>query len=421
MLKFIHAADIHLDSPMRRLETYDGAPVETLRNATRKAFSNLIDLALTEGVDFVIIAGDLFDGDWKDYNTGLFFVNQMARLREADIRVFMVSGNHDSAGRLTKSLRYPDNVALFPSRKPETRVLETLGVAIHGQSFPKAAVTENLAAGYPPPEPGVFNIAILHTAVTGREGHEPYAPCKLDDFKQSGYDYWALGHVHQHEVLLDDPLAVFPGCIQGRHIRETGPKGCVLVSVEPGHPAVVEFHTLDVVRWATLTVDVSACTTHYDCLDAFASEVGTVLAEAENLPLVLRVIFAGRTRAHERLAADPELSKEEVRAAALSAAGERVWVEKVRIATSPVAADREVSADTGPLGVLTQHLDELLADPERIAAMGDSLKDLFRKLPHEFRHPDEEPRYDSVEWIGGIIEQIRPMLLHRLENKDEHE
>ena len=135
MFSFIHAADVHIDSPLWGLERYEGAPVDEIRGATRRSFENLVTLAIEEKVDFVIIAGDLYDGEWKDYNTALFFVREVAKLRDAGIRVFAVTGNHDAASQITRSLRMPDNVTLFSTRKPQTIRLDSLGVALHGQSF----------------------------------------------------------------------------------------------------------------------------------------------------------------------------------------------------------------------------------------------------------------------------------------------
>ena len=183
MFKFIHTADIHLDSPLRGLEAHEGAPVEEIRGATRRAFTSMVDLALQEPVDFILIAGDVFDGDWKDYNTGLYFIKQVRRLSETRIQVFIISGNHDAAGKMTRTLPYPDNVHVLSSRKPETQIIEDLKVAVHGQSFSKVAITDNLALDYPDPVPGHFNIGLLHTCGGGREGHAPYAPCTLDGLR----------------------------------------------------------------------------------------------------------------------------------------------------------------------------------------------------------------------------------------------
>lgn len=230
MFKFLHTADLHLDSPLVGLARYPGAPAEQLRAATRQALVALVDLAVREEISFVLIAGDLYDGDWKDYNTGLFFAHQMSRLNKSGIRVYIVAGNHDAASQMTRTLRLPENVTIFPIRRPCTEVLNDLRVALHGQGFPTSAVTADLAAGYPPALPHLFNIGVLHTSVTGRPGHETYAPCTLEGLLSKGYQYWALGHVHQREVLHQDPWVVFPGNLQGRHIRETGPKGCALVT-----------------------------------------------------------------------------------------------------------------------------------------------------------------------------------------------
>ncbi len=168
MFKFIHAADIHLDSPLLGLDQYEGAPVETIRGATRRAFSNLVQLAIRERVDFVILAGDIYDGDWLDYNTGLFFVKEVRELERAGIQVVLIRGNHDAESRITRRLTLPDKVHELPPDGPATFRFESLRVAVHGQSYPHQAETRNLAAGYPPPISGYFNIGVLHTALNGR-------------------------------------------------------------------------------------------------------------------------------------------------------------------------------------------------------------------------------------------------------------
>lgn len=261
---FIHAADIHLDSALHGLERYEGAPVDEIRSATRRAFDNLIDLAIDEEVAFVSLAGDLYDGDWKDYNTGLYFVNRMNRLHVGGIRVFIVAGNHDAASQITKHLRLPDNVTLFSTKQPEQVVLEDLGVAIYGQGFPTRAVIDDITQAYPQGDPHLFNIGLLHTCLDGKPGHEPYAPCTVDGLRSKGYQYWALGHVHKREVISEDPWIVFPGNIQGRHARELDPKGCTLVTVEEGEVVNVEHRDLDVFRWSRCELDVSSSETADD-------------------------------------------------------------------------------------------------------------------------------------------------------------
>ncbi len=417
MFKMIHTADIHLDSPLHRLEAYEGAPSNEIRQASRRAFENLIELAVNESVDIVLIAGDLFDGDWKDYNTGLYFVKQVRRLKETGALVFIISGNHDAAGQMTRSLPYPDNVYVFSHRKPETQTLDRLKVAVHGQSFAAPAVMENLSLGYPEPVPGFFNIGMLHTSLTGREGHEPYAPCTVDDLKNKGYDYWALGHVHQYETVCDNPWIVFPGCIQGRHVKEIGPKGCVLVTVEDSSATEAVHHPLDVIRWQRLDVDLSGAATQPVCLARFVETMERKLAQHENLPAIARVVFSGETAAHWRIAGELEYWKEAVRSAALAHFGERVWIEKVNILTQPDGGGVHPSADPAPLLELEKLVKDLKADDDSLMALADELSGLFRKLPAEYRQG--EGAFDPGQPLAmrQLVDQARALLSQRLKKE----
>ena len=167
-MKFVHAADLHIDSPLRGLDGYEGAPVERLRGASRRALIALVDTAIEQKVSFVLLAGDIYDGNWADFRTGLFFREQMLRLRRADVLVFIVKGNHDAESQITKQLPDVEGVHVFSSLKSETVDIETLGVAVHGRSFPNRAVPEDLVPLYPPPVSGRFNIGVLHTSQIGR-------------------------------------------------------------------------------------------------------------------------------------------------------------------------------------------------------------------------------------------------------------
>ena len=240
--RFLHAADIHLDSPLKGLAGQEESIAERIRTATREALDQLVGIAIEEQVAFLIIAGDLYDGDWRDYNTGLYFIRQMGRLNQAGIPVYLLHGNHDAESQITRRLALPDNVQVFGSRRPESSRIDDLGVVLHGQSFGQRAVIDNLALTYPEPVARAFNIGVLHTGLGGMGGHDDYAPCSLADLVNKGYDYWALGHVHQAAVLHERPHIVFPGNLQGRHVRETGAKGATLVAVESGE--VVELATV---------------------------------------------------------------------------------------------------------------------------------------------------------------------------------
>jgi len=428
MFKFIHAADIHLDSPLHKLDYYEGAPADEIRKATRRAFDNLVQTAIAEDVNSILIAGDLYDGDWKDYNTGLYLVSQTGKLRDAGISVYIAYGNHDAASKITKTLRLPENVHLFPSDKPSTYLIDNianLNVAVHGQSFAAPAVKKDISLFYPSPLPGYFNIGVLHTCASGREGHDPYAPCALEGLRQKGYDYWALGHVHQREILWDDPPILFSGNIQGRHIRETGPKGCMLITVDESGRSKLEFKPLNVIRWEILKVDSKGVESGYDLIDRFCKQLEILLDQSDGLPLIVRVLIEGETPAHSELLTDYDRWSNEIRAAALDASGERVWIEKIKIRTTLPPSEQDLQAGDGAIGELVKLFDELASQPELLRGLSDELIDLNKKIPKELKKElKENPDgigLDDIEWLGSLVEQVRPMLIQRLIQKGDFE
>ena len=343
-MRFIHAADIHLDSPLDGLARYDGAPVNLIRSATREALKNLVQLAIDERVDFVVIAGDLYDGNWKDHNTGLFFSRQMARLRDAHIPLYLIAGNHDAANKMTRALRLPVNPdglsPMLSHERPDSRRLDSLCVAIHGRSFANERETGNLVLDYPPAVPGYFNIGLLHTCLTGESEHARYAPCDEADLRAKGYDYWALGHIHQRTQLpsegqsLGDPVAMFSGNIQGRHIRETGAKGCLIVEVDGQQRLDIRFVPLDVFRFEICRVTCDGAVTAKEVLDRFQTELLVLLDLHAPLPIGVRVLFEGACPADRELRGDPIHWTNEVRNSAIEVSGDRAWVEKVQFLTS---------------------------------------------------------------------------------------
>jgi DNA repair protein SbcD/Mre11 len=415
MFKFLHAADVHLDSPLRGLDRYEGCPSDEIRGATRRALENLVRLAIVEKVAFVLIAGDVYDGDWKDHNTGLWFVKRLAELRDSGIKVFLIRGNHDAKNRMTRDLRLPDNVTSLDVNQPQTCHLDHFPVAIHGQGFASQAVTEDLAANYPASDPGCFNVGMLHTSVTGREGHDRYAPCTVEALRAKNYGYWALGHVHAREILdqSDGPI-VFPGNVQGRHIRESGPKGCMIVTVDGHHVVSSDFRPLDVLRWETCRVDATGLANGDDVLKGFQDALPDLLEQAEGRPLALRVEVFGASAVHEKLLADKEGWSNEIRSQANVHGSNRVWVEAVKLRTRPLKIADEVSGD-GPLEELDRLLVELLGDDRRLTEFaGRELADLRKKIPLELRRSDLVD-LDGPDWLRGVLGQVRPLLADRFE------
>ena len=250
---FLHAADLHLGSPLTGLAMKDEVVARRFATASREAFSELVTQAIAEKVAFVVFSGDIYDGDWKDTAIGLFFNREVSRLARADIPVFLIRGNHDAESEITKAVTLPDNVVEFPTRKAETHQLHTLKVALHGRGFADRSAAENFAIAYPPPVKGWFNIGMLHTSCEGNAAHAVYAPCTVAELAGRGYDYWALGHVHEQAVLHRDPWIVYSGNLQGRSVRECGPKGAVLVDVADSRVAGLRPLIVDRARWLHVT------------------------------------------------------------------------------------------------------------------------------------------------------------------------
>ncbi|WP_331311998.1 DNA repair exonuclease [Methylobacterium oryzae] len=255
---FIHAADLHLGSPLSGLAARDAELARRLASAGRQAFEDLVSQAIERSVAFVVVAGDVYDGDWADTTIGLFFARQVARLDRAGIPTILVRGNHDAESVITRSITLPASVHVFPTARAGTLRLDALRVAIHGRSFQGRAVEENLSLTYPAAVPGWFNLGVLHTSCTGHAAHETYAPCSVADLAARGYEYWALGHIHEYAELSRDPWIVFPGNLQGRSVRECGEKGAVVVDVADGRVTGVSRLPLDRARFERVTVDLAA-------------------------------------------------------------------------------------------------------------------------------------------------------------------
>ena len=413
MFRFIHCADLHLDSPLRGLASRAGAPVEQLRGASRRALDQLIDLAKAQSVDFVVIAGDVYDRDWKDYNTGLFFRSRMIKLRDAGIPVFLIAGNHDAASVISRKLSLPENVKVFSSRAAETAEPAEWPLALHGMSFPNRAVDENLVARYPAAVAGTFNIGILHTSLAGNAGHDTYAPCTLEDLAAKGYDYWALGHIHQPAVICEKPWVVYPGNLQGRHARECGQRGCRVVSVsdelEVTHCA---WQPLDVARWASLAEDL----THTGSLDELLRLTRAAMAEAVEQAadrlLAVRVTFTGTTALHGELCSRPDHLEAEVEACAQDFGEDRVWIERVKVETDPVVSLADLAARDGLTKVVVEALEEARKGDGVLPA---EVLEMLGVLPVDLAEPLRN------DWQGAgrqaLMADACSMILERLTGK----
>jgi len=411
-MKFIHTADIHLDSPLSGLAAYKDAPADLLRTATRDAFTRLVDSAIEEAVDFMIIAGDLYDGSWKDFNTGHFFCREMGRLNRADIPVYLLYGNHDADSEMTKKLVLPENVHVFETRKPNTYRIDKLKVALHGRSFKDAATTENLAAGYPDPIPGWLNIGVLHTALEGYAAHATYAPCSLAELTAKGYEYWALGHVHEHAILSDNPWVVFPGNLQGRHIRETGARGAMLVTADESGIQSVERLLIDVLRWQEVIVDAGEARSLEEVVRLVGRAFEQMVTDTpEKIYLSARVRIIGKTNAHGELFGLESQLREEILGQAAGQGIDRLWVEKVRIETEPITDAANLAARSDAIADLQGFLEEAHEDTALLEALLEDLRPLVDKAPFELIQ--SVPELDAIRNgnLSGIVKSVTPGLL----------
>jgi DNA repair exonuclease SbcCD nuclease subunit len=412
-MKFVHASDLHVDSPLRGLARYEGANVTGVRTATRRALTNLVDLCLEEEAAFLLLAGDIFDGDWKDYGTGLFVASELSRLREANIPVVLIRGNHDAASQITRYLKMPDHVRELSVREPQSLELAHAGVVVHGQGFATRAVRDDLAKVYPRAIAGAFNIGLLHTAVGGREGHENYAPCELSTLVDKRYDYWALGHVHQREILHREPYVVFPGNLQGRHMRELGPKGAMLVTVERGAVHAVEHRALDVVRWELTEVGASGAESAADVLDLVRAELARMHGACPDHLLATRVVVTGPTRANAALRSNVEQYVNEVRLVANDVGGGEIFVENVVFATQSVLDLAKIREQNDAVGHLARGIHAMKSDDAAMRALSEQLADLRQRLPLELTEGEGALGLDERH-VREVLADVEQMLLPRL-------
>ena len=412
---FIHAADIHLDSPLTGLEQYEGAPVEKIRSATRDAFKNLVQTAIEKRVAFIIIAGDLYDGNWKDYNTGLFFVSQMVRLQKENIRVFLIRGNHDAASLITKELKLPENVRELSIHEAETVLLDDLGVAIHGQGFASRSVEENLVKNYPRKKEGFLNIGILHTSATGREGHENYAPCSIDDMKEKGYDYWALGHIHLRELLHEkEPVILFSGNIQGRHIRETGDKGCTLVEVKDGAIDSFIHLSLDVLRWELCEIDASEIDSIDELMLNIQESLENRLQEADGRFLSARIRIHGSSKIHQELIVNKDHYMNNIRSLSLEVGNGDIWIEKVKIETTRQNNLEDLLSQNTPIATILEFIHQSGQDEETLQELVAQFQDIQHALPFEIRNGDDGFDFSDAQFIKERFQNVEDLILYYL-------
>lgn len=416
MFKFIHAADIHLDSPLLNLTQYDGAPVESLRVATREAFDNLVRLAIDEQVRFVVIAGDLYDKDSPNFNTPMHVRRRMRELDQHGIGVYIIQGNHDATTEANRAFRLtmPDNVRVFSTRRPETVVLEDVQVALHGQGFATKAVEDDLSHAYPAALSGHFNIGLLHTNLGGNAAHDNYAPSTREGLSSKQYQYWALGHIHKRNTSIGpNPHIIYPGNTQGRHIRESGPKGCVLVTVTDDLRASVSFRATDVWRWQTCEVDATTCRHPSEVVDQLLAGLQPLLEAADDRSLAVRVRIVGSSHAHLRWLEHPGHWQNQARIAVLDRFEERVWIEKIEVRTSPPVRDSSQHADAS-WGELIAKIQDVEVDDDLLSGVLADVRKVLQQIPHDVRLDAHRFRLDDSDAVEQAVRDAKQIVIAKL-------
>lgn len=384
--RFVHTADVHLDSPLRSLALRDPELASLIGNATRSAFVRIVDLCLDEQVDALLLAGDLYDGDQTSMKTARFLADQLRRLSEADIRTFIIRGNHDASSRITKELVFPDSVKVFGGRAEVMTVERETGdfpVAIHGLSFTHPQAPESLIGKYKAPVPDAVNIGLMHTSLAGAPGHDVYAPCSLADLQRTGFQYWALGHVHKRMVAEGPCTVVMPGIPQGRDVNEAGAKSATLVTIRDDRTLQVEERFTSLAQFERVGIDVTGCEDWRDLARRISHSLELARREIPSDHLVARLHLTGATPLAWRIRRDIDLltTESQERASVIGAC----WVEKLETSCQPPHATT-TGESSDPLLELRRLIEGEVIDSDafqaELAAAADELR---RKLPAESR------------------------------------
>ncbi len=381
MTKILHTADIHLDSPLRSLALRDPDLRDQVHTATRSAFTRIVDTSIAESVSALLIAGDLFDGAERSARTAAYLTAQLDRLRDGGIRVFYIKGNHDAENPLTGELSLPDNVHIFDGRGGKVQLSDD--VWIHGVSFANRHAPESLLPKFPAPVAGAFNIAMLHTSLTGAEGHDPYAPCGVGDLAAAGFDYWALGHIHRRQVHSKAPWIVMPGMPQGRDIGEPGPKSATLLTIDKD----IEVEEVPTSTVEFLHVRIDAADTESD--DALRDLIKRTLRDtAQSLVSesgVVRLTLTGRTPRRWQVLRDQDFWQDT--AAQYAREMGTLWLDKIVFDLSDIAEPGHSATDE-----LAEIMKTIREEPGFAETCRAEIEGILQELPPQRRAellPDE--------------------------------
>lgn len=410
--RFVHTADLHLDSPLKSLSLRNADLASLIGDATRQALIAIVDLCLEEQVDALMIAGDLYDGDQTSMKTARFLAAQMARLHDAGIRTFKIRGNHDALSRITQELVLPPSVKVFSGRAEAVEIEKAgLRLAIHGLSFSRPHAPESLLGKYRPAVAGAVNIGLMHTSLDGAPGHDPYAPCALSDLHQTGFAYWGLGHIHQRRAHPGPATVIMPGMPQGRDINEAGPKTVSLVTVDDGGMVTVEERLTSLAEFGRVTLDISTARDWRQLADLATEALAGARAGIRSRHAVLRLKLTGHSGLGFALRRDADLFRTEMEHRAETIGD--TWIDRIELALEKAV----LAAPGGPDPVA--ELGELLgADVLRRPAFRDDVREMVRDLlddlPPESRRFAGETEEDFEAFLDRLLAESGEDVLARL-------
>ncbi|MGO4497561.1 exonuclease SbcCD subunit D [Paenibacillus sp. 2RAB27] len=415
-LRFIHAADLHLDSPFKGMSALPERVRERVRESTFEALKELVALAIQERVDFVLISGDVYDVSDRSLRAQIRFQKAMEHLAAEGIPAYIIHGNHDPEDGRAAKLVWPADVHFFASEHVETLqvVKQDRGIIaeIHGISYGSSAVTENLALKFKRGQAGVCQIGLLHTNVDGDPHHDNYAPCSKQDLIDAGMHYWALGHVHTRQVMNYQPAIVYPGNIQGRSIRETGPRGCYLVDIDDSGRAELIFHALDTVRWFQETLSVSSIPSEQILKDRLGDLVDRLRQDANGRDGIVRIVLEGRSEIHERLRKGralqelmDELREDEVERSSF------VWIESIEDRTASELDLAAVLEEKSFLGDLLRYAAALQRDESALESFTEEALAALQGMPPFAGNPAAATPEQLNEWLRSAEVLVADLLI----------
>jgi DNA repair exonuclease SbcCD nuclease subunit len=406
--KFVHAADLHFDSPVVGLKSRNDVVGRRVQEAGYEALENLINLCLAEQVDFLLVAGDVYDGAIRKPHAQLRFQTGLTKLADAGIQSFVVHGNHDPLNGRFSNITYPDAAHFFGAEPTwaEARRGGNAIARVQGVSYPQRDVSENLAASFAEPHADdLFSIGLLHCNLGGDPAHPNYAPCTVDDLKAKQHNYWALGHIHKKDVPYRDQFTTiaYPGNIQARDAGEPGARGCYLVEVDGAGTVDLEFRPLDAVRWHVGEVSIEGLSGIDDLRDAIMNALDAALLAGDGRDVVTRLTLIGRGPVQTDLADAGEREEFIVDLQeSLSMISPWVWLERLADETkSNIDLDARAQQD--------DFLGDVLKRAARTSS--DELRDALSEI---FGRRDRMPVLSDEE-MSKLVEEARWYLAELLE------